>query len=539
MKGKKERTLAITLGALLLVLGITLYFKGNNISRDLEKNPNMGQIVKGFKRKELESRIDRKLKSKSLVRILESLSFEKLEVADEILADKIFVNFLNEGHLEGDKVKSINYEEAVNQEKIKKGLQDLGVLSPELKNYLDNRYPGRTYGIVGNKLKVPEVIKTRERLLKLIPEESLKNLIEELPDGKIEILNNIFIKNPEVVRVIESKKIEDYEDINKLYELSKNLYEIGNLDPRVALELNRMFPDFDFRKAALYGNLYLSDSRLEQGYLDEYKTGNYTFKNPFIKLNPFGRTPLSALVKFKNDLKDFKVRVTVLGEEGMPNYTYISSYNNEEGVSIVGLYPRSKNKVNLELLTEENRVVDSNQITIETGYLNDMLPSIYIETRVPDSIQPGMNLAIYNSDNQGMPFIFDSLGNIRYVLDTGRAIRNLNELQRDADGDWLVSNDEDSFIMDILGRIIGRMGKIDKKLPQPNKEVQYLVRNNNVLTVVGFVDKGPNPYCLFSELGLDSKRVLFRAKLFYDKGKKEDNNVVKGERIPLFPGNER
>lgn len=538
MRAKKERTLVMALGGILLASGLLIYFKGDKIYESLRGGKYTGTITKTFARRELENRIDRKIESKSLGRLIESLSLEKLDLADEILQDKDLVNFLNEGHLEIGG-KKINYEEAVAQEKIKKGLQDLGVLSPELKGYLDKKYPTKTYVSIGKKIQIPEAIKTRDRLSRLIPEENLKNLILGLNDGKIEALNNIFIKNPEVVKALETKKIEDYTNIEKLYELSKSLYEIGQLEPRIALILNNIFPNFDFRKAALYGNLYLSDNTLEKNYMEEFQRGDYTIKHPLVKLNPYGRTPLTALVKFKTKEENPKVKVTVLGERGMENYSYISEYRDIEGVPIVGLYSRSKNKVILEVLNSKNIPVERGEVSIDTGYLSDLLPSIYVEKRVLGFTQPGMNLAVYNVKNEGMPFIFDSQGNIRYVLNTGNPIRTLTSLERSENGNWVVSNDEDNFIMDITGKILGRMGRTEPVEKPKNKEIQYLVRNNNVLTVVGFIDTPPHPYCLFSELGLDSKRPLFRAKIFYDYYKKEDNNIVKGERLPLYPGNNK
>ena len=57
---------------------------------------------------------------------------------------------------------------------------------------------------------------------------------------------------------------------------------------------------------------------------------------------------------------------------------------------------------------------------------------------------------------------------------------------------------------------------------------------NNQLAVYGFSDKLTYPSGVFSELGIDSKPELFKARLYFDRNSFEENNILSGRRIELF-----
>ena len=66
------------------------------------------------------------------------------------------------------------------------------------------------------------------------------------------------------------------------------------------------------------------------------------------------------------------------------------------------------------------------------------------------------------------------------------------------------------------------------------REIQYLPKMNNQLAVYGFIDKLTYPSGVFSELGIDSKQELFKARLYFDRNSFEENNILSGRRIELF-----
>ncbi len=98
----------------------------------------------------------------------------------------------------------------------------------------------------------------------------------------------------------------------------------------------------------------------------EYEELVYSLDEPYIKLNPFGKTPLAALVKFPTDTET-KITIRIKGKENSPDIVHtIDAYETEHDIPIFGLYPNHKNEV---LLTAEDKNGNkkSTNITIQTG----------------------------------------------------------------------------------------------------------------------------------------------------------------------------
>ena len=135
-----------------------------------------------------------------------------------------------------------------------------------------------------------------------------------------------------------------------------------------------------------------------------------------------------------------------------------------------------------------------------------------------------MNLVSFNTKEKAMPFVFDI--NEAYV---GKE-----------DNSWIVANDKAVFTFDILGKVLSTR---EPKYYAENenwkngvlfREIQYLPKMNNQLAVYGFSDKLTYPSGVFSELGIDSKQELFKARLYFDRNSFEENNILSGRRIELF-----
>ena len=48
-------------------------------------------------------------------------------------------------------------------------------------------------------------------------------------------------------------------------------------------------------------SLVTKQNAAEKAMLEEFHAGNYTFENPFVKLNPYLINPLAAVVMFKTE----------------------------------------------------------------------------------------------------------------------------------------------------------------------------------------------------------------------------------------------
>ena len=178
------------------------------------------------------------------------------------------------------------------------------------------------------------------------------------------------------------------------------------------------------------------------------------------------------------------------------------------------------------------------ELSINTGALDDILPAIVIEKKIANRMEDGMNLVSFNTKEKAMPFVFDINGNIRYVLDISSTINKAYVGKED--NSWIVANDKAVFTFDILGKVLSTR---EPKYYAENenwkngvlfREIQYLPKMNNQLAVYGFSDKLTYPSGVFSELGIDSKQELFKARLYFDRNSFEENNILSGRRIELF-----
>ncbi|WP_418965742.1 hypothetical protein [Cetobacterium sp.] len=531
---KREKIVVLLISAIVVATGFGLLFNKKKIENILKNNKSISKIYENSEKKKNERIFDTKLKDKNLKRILDGLSTDKMEIAVSILNNGNLVDFINNPNIESY-IDNTDYAKALENAKVIKGLKELSLLSPDLGKYfkedlIKNNFEN-TIKIVENR---PEVIKIRERIIKLLPIKNSKDTFEQLSEENLMQISEILSKSPITVEFVEKKNLKKY-DLEEVVEISKTLYEIGNVNPSLAIEIEEMLKGFDIRKAALYGDLYVQDEKYEKELKKEYDEKNYTFDEPFLRYNPYGRTPLAYGMKYEPSGESDLLRVTILGMGGMPNFSYEKKYSSGDILPIVGLYPKAENTVIIEQLNPvDKRVTKIKKLKLKTIPVDDKLPAIYVEKRVPGSIQPGFNMASYNLKDEGLPFTFDSMGNIRYILKTGKEMRKVKIAKEDA-GVWEVKNDEDKFQLDILGKVLGRIGRDDEDETSKNKKTKYLVRNNNILTVVSYRD-GAYPTALFSEYGLDSKDEIFKAIIFYDKNGADENIIEDGERVILYEG---
>ena len=483
---------------------------------------------------------------------------EKLEILKESLEFPEVVDALNtkdNSKYNSDRYFSpdVTQEEAVKIANISKGFGEIEVLSVEFKNYLSEKYPNFNYNEINkNENKIPDVLKIKDKVLKLFPDKEIADIIKTLNGEQLNKINNIIAGNAEVVSLMEFKEEdinnfkkyeEDFfnsrlilDDMKKVVATSKGIDEITLVSPKLKEIVDQHLKNIDYKKMSSFGEFYLldknSDIELEKQYREKY----YTFETPFIKLNPYGRTPLSAIVKIENEAVGKDITITIEGKENSPDYTYKTKVKANGEIPIIGLYPKAVNKVSLKM--NNNGMLKTKNIVIETSLIDDSLPAVVIEKKVDGSIEHGMNLVSFNTKDESLPFIFDSNANIRYLLIVSPVIKK-SLLDRNERGNWEAVDDNLIFEFDILGKIVNIQDNNRIKLDENWKNGvlfrnnQYLPKKNNILIVYGFSDKA-YPSGVFSEIGKDSGNELFKARLYYDKNSFEDNSILSGKRIELF-----
>ncbi len=167
----------------------------------------------------------------------------------------------------------------------------------------------------------------------------------------------------------------------------------------------------------------------EQAMLQEFAEGQYTLRQPLVKLNCYEICPLTAMILFKTPVAT-EVQVVVHGKEPAGNITHTFPAETEHILPIYGLYADYANQVEMILANGERQLV-----TIQTEPLHPEVP-------VADSIQTtaaymGQNIMFLTAAMRAMPVGYDYAGDVRWY-----ATRNFAfDLKRIANGHILVGTE--------------------------------------------------------------------------------------------------
>lgn len=104
----------------------------------------------------------------------------------------------------------------------------------------------------------------------------------------------------------------------------------------------------------------------EQEMLATFAAGNYTLSNPYVKVNPYGIAPLTALVMFKTT-EEVEATVTVKGKEEAGNISHTFAKNTEHQLPVLGLYPNDTNQVVITLSNGETHTLEVITDALEGG----------------------------------------------------------------------------------------------------------------------------------------------------------------------------
>lgn len=210
--------------------------------------------------------------------------------------------------------------------------------------------------------------------------------------------------------------------------------------------------------------------KLEQEFLSDIN--DYTFENPKIILNPYGISPLTALVIFKtNDLTT--PTVTIKGEDDLSTYKYTFNQDNIHMLPIYGLYADKENDIIISINGKEKH------LNIKT----DKLPDDFI---LPTSIKSDKeklnnDLYFFTPSSKGYTCAYDINGDVRWYLNDN-FIWNISRLDN---GHLLLSSNRlinnpyymtGLTEMDLLGKVY-----YEYSLPGGYHHDVYEMPNNNLL----------------------------------------------------------
>lgn len=211
----------------------------------------------------------------------------------------------------------------------------------------------------------------------------------------------------------------------------------------------------------------VSDQRLhdqwvvEQRILDQYKNRNYTETTPFVVKNPYGWSPLTALVMF-DSINPSEVSVTVKGKDvrSTINHTF-PGYKIHHEIPVYGLYADAENDVTLTIRYQNGKQLQKN-ILIKTDKPSSKVPTIDLKTIDPTKYQDGLTFMVGNSMNCVTPTAVDVNGDVRWYLVGGTELGEVGPIKKLADGKIILLSDKlesspyyraSFYIMDMMGKV--------------------------------------------------------------------------------------
>lgn len=209
------------------------------------------------------------------------------------------------------------------------------------------------------------------------------------------------------------------------------------------------FKDMNTDKVDVVLSMVEEQEKLEK----DYDCNGYTIKNPKVVLNPYGNSPLTALIMFETK-KKVTPKVTIVGKDDNSTFTHTFEKEDDHYLPIYGLYADSVNEVIIEYKENGKKIKET--IQIKTDKLPDdmILPtSVYA-----NKDELSNDLYFYTPSSRGYTCAYDVNGDVRWYL-TNYALWKIDKLEN---GHLLVSTERlvnnpyymtGLYEMDMLGKI--------------------------------------------------------------------------------------
>ena len=205
---------------------------------------------------------------------------------------------------------------------------------------------------------------------------------------------------------------------------------------------------------------------------DDLESEGYTLDKPNVILNPYGNSPLSALVIFETKAAE-EVKVTIEGKDELSTYTHTFDKEKVHYLPIYGLYAGVENEVIISAGDKEK------VLKIKTDDLPD---DFIVPTSVfKDESRLTNDLYFFTPSSKGYMCAYDVNGDVRWYL-SQRAIWEVNRLKN---GHLLVSTERlvnepyystGLYEIDMLGKIY-----TEYSLPGGYHHDYFEMENGNLL----------------------------------------------------------
>ncbi len=182
---------------------------------------------------------------------------------------------------------------------------------------------------------------------------------------------------------------------------------------------------------------------------ENFEIEGYTYENPNIILNPYGNSPLTALIIFETEEKVTPI-LTIKGKD--TNTTYEQTFEEGENhyLPVLGLYAGTENEVIIKIGEEEKTFIIKTEELPEDFSLPEKVYS--------DKSKLSNELYFYTPSAQGYTSAYDINGDVRWYLTT----KNTWKISRLENGNYLLGTERiinspyyttGLYEMDMLGKI--------------------------------------------------------------------------------------
>jgi len=193
-------------------------------------------------------------------------------------------------------------------------------------------------------------------------------------------------------------------------------------------------------------------AKVDERLLRELDSGEYGFYNPYVSVNPYGKSPLTALVLFTTN-EPMRVSVNITGKtvETYMDYSF-DDLNTRHIIPVFGLYPDMLNMVEIVGITQDGGL-ESTWLVIRTNPMPDKLSVSAIPTNFEQSDTPDQDLYFTFVQKSA----FDVNGDFRWFYSD---LKLKNPTSYTDDGNMLIvlasPNEGDAFLLEVnkLGRIM-------------------------------------------------------------------------------------
>ncbi|MBQ8994077.1 MAG: aryl-sulfate sulfotransferase, partial [Turicibacter sp.] len=227
---------------------------------------------------------------------------------------------------------------------------------------------------------------------------------------------------------------------------------------------------------------------IDQTLSQTIEEGSYSFDEPYVILNPYQTSPLSALIAFSTD-EEVSITLTVPGLDEHSTFTQQFESSKTHLIPVYGLYADTLNQIMLSLSDGRTKTIE-----IQT----DPLPEDFaLPTDVYANKEKLSNeLYFLTPSSDGYTAAYDVNGDVRWYLTT----KNVWDIKRLSNGNLLLSSDRPLappyymtglMEMDLLGKVyteyVLAAGYHHDAIELPNGNLLLAANNPDKMTVEDYV----------------------------------------------------